>query len=247
MVWRDFSTRYRGSLLGALWPFIHPIGHLLLYTFVFCVVLKVRFGTDASTSNFALYLMSGLLAWGAMSEAFARSTTCILEVPNLVKRVVFPVEAIPVVVAISAVMTQIVGTTMLLICAAIYQRAIHESLLFLPFIMASQLIFTIGFSWLLAAVGVYVRDLRHIMSLVLSAWMYTTPIVYPASALPPKLHFLLWINPVAGIVSDYRRIVLEGLAPNWPVFACYTVVGLILFFSGYYFFMSAKRTFADVM
>lgn len=247
MVWRDFSTRYRGSLLGALWPFIHPIGHLLLYTFVFCVVLKVRFGTDASTSNFALYLMSGLLAWGAISEALARSTTCILEVPNLVKRVVFPVEAIPVVVSMSGLITQIVGTTMLVVCAVVYQRTVHESLLFLPLVMASQLIFTIGLSWLLSGVGVYVRDLRHIMSLALSAWMYTTPIVYPASALPAKLQFILWINPVAGIVSDYRRIVLEGVAPDWASFACYTSVALVLFFSGYYFFMSAKRTFADVM
>ncbi|MCC7528309.1 MAG: ABC transporter permease, partial [Candidatus Melainabacteria bacterium] len=79
MVSRDFKGRYRGSLLGALWPLIQPVGHLLLYTFVFCVVLKVRFGQDTSTSNFALYLMSGLLAWGAISESFARATTCILE------------------------------------------------------------------------------------------------------------------------------------------------------------------------
>lgn len=247
MIWRDFSTRYKGSLLGALWPFIHPMGHLLLYTFVFCIVLKVRFGSDASTSNFALYLMSGLLAWGAISEALARSTTCILEVPNLVKKVVFPLEVIPLVVSVSALLTQIGGTLILTLCACIYQKTVHASLLYLPVLMASQLLFTVGLCWLLSASGVYLRDLRHLMSLVLSAWMYTTPIVYPASALPKSLTFLLWINPVAGMVGDYRRVVLMGVAPDWASFACYTTIGLILFLAGYRFFMGAKRSFADVM
>lgn len=247
MVSRDFKGRYRGSLLGALWPLIHPVGHLLLYTFVFCIVLKVRFGTDGSTSNFALYLMSGLLAWGAISESFARATTCILEVPNLVKRVVFPLEVVPIVVAVSSAATQVGGMLILMACAIIYQGALHASLLYVPLIAASQLIFTIGLSWLLASVGVYVRDMRHFITLALSAWMYMTPIVYPASALPDKLKFLTWINPVAGIVTDYRRVILEGQPPDFTHFALYTSVGVVLLFAGYYFFMKTKKTFADVM
>jgi lipopolysaccharide transport system permease protein len=247
MVVRDFQGRYRGSLLGALWPLIHPVGHLLLYTFVFCVVLKVRFGTDASTGNFSLYLMSGLLAWGAISESLSRSTTCILEVPNLVKRVVFPVEVIPIVVALSSVATQIGGLIILFACAAIYQGSVHASTLYLPLVMLPQILFTVGFSWILASLGVYIRDIRHVMSLALSVWMYMTPIVYPASALPENLKFVLWINPVAGMVGDYRRILLEGKAPEPASYAIYAAVSLVLFVAGYYFFMNTKRSFADVM
>lgn len=247
MVKRDFQSRYRGSLLGALWPLIHPVGHLLLYTFVFCVVLKVRFGQDGSTGNFALYLMSGLLAWGAISESLARSTTCVLEVPNYVKRVVFPVEIIPLVVAISALTTQLGGMLILSLCAGVYQQSLHASLLYIPMIMLPQIMFMVGLSWILASLGVYVRDIRHLMSLALSAWMYMTPIVYPASALPENLRFLIWINPVAGMVGDYRRVMLEGKAPDFGIFAVYSAVSIVLFFAGYYFFMKTKRSFADVM
>ncbi len=247
MISRDFKGRYRGSLLGALWPVIQPLGHLLLYTFVFCVVLKVRFGADTSTSNFALYLMSGLLAWGAISESFARSTTCILEMPNLVKRVVFPLEIIPIVVAFSSAATQVGGLLILVLCAVIYQGGVHQSLLFLPLIALPQLLFTVGLGWILASLGVFVRDMRHLITLALSAWMYVTPIVYPASALPENLKFLTWINPVAGIVGDYRRVILEGRLPEFGQYAFYTSISLVLFFFGYYFFMKTKRSFADVM
>ncbi len=247
MVARDFHGRYRGSLLGTLWPLIQPVGHLLIYTFVFCVVLKVRFGTDTSTSNFALYLMSGLLAWGAISESLARSTTCILEVPNLVKRVVFPLEVIPIVVAVAAAATQVGGMLILVLCAAVYQGALHQSLLFLPLIALSQILFTVGLSWIFASLGVYVRDMRHLIALALSVWMYMTPIVYPASALPENLKFLLWINPVAGFVTDYRHVILEGKLPDLMQYGFYTSVSLVVFFCGYYFFMKTKRSFSDVM
>ncbi len=247
MVSRDFKGRYRGSLLGALWPLIQPVGHLLLYTFVFCVVLKVRFGADTSTGNFALYLMSGLLAWGAISESIARATTCILEVPNLVKRVVFPLEIIPIVIALSAAATQLGGLSILVLCAVVYQGGVHQSLLFLPLIALPQILFTVGLSWILASLGVFVRDMRHLITLALSAWMYMTPIVYPASALPANLKFLLWINPVAGFVSDYRRVILEGQLPDFWQYASYSLVSVFLFFFGYYFFMKTKRSFADVM
>ncbi len=247
MISRDFKGRYRGSMLGALWPVIQPVGHLLLYTFVFCIVLKVRFGADSSTSNFALYLMSGLLAWGAISESLARATTCILEMPNLVKRVVFPLEVIPIVVAVSSAATQVGGLLILVLCAVVYQGGVHQSLLFLPLIVVPQLLFTVGLSWILASLGVFVRDMRHFITLALSVWMYMTPIVYPASALPANLKFLTWINPVAGIVSDYRRVILEGRFPDFGQYAFYTSMSLLLFFVGYYFFMKTKRSFADVM
>ncbi|MDP3507658.1 MAG: ABC transporter permease [Candidatus Melainabacteria bacterium] len=247
MVKRDCLGRYKGSLLGLLWPLINPFGHLLLYTFLFCIVLKVKLGTSASTSNFALYLMAGLLPWGAFAEALARSSTVILEHPNLVKRVVFPLQILPLVTVLSAFFTEAIAFTILLTGVLIYNHGLPASLIFLPLIIISQLLLTAGISWFVASLSVYIRDIRHLMALGLSAWMYSTPIVYPATALPEQIQFILWINPMAGIVLDYRRVVLEGLPPDWLHYGVYTAVALVVCLIGFKFFEATKKSFADVM
>lgn len=247
MVYRDLLGRYKGSIMGAFWPVINPLGHLLLYTFIFNCILQVKFGNNPSTSNFALYLMAGLIPWGGFSEAIARAPTIILEVPNLVKKVVFPLEILPLVLTISSLLSQGIAITLLILAELLYAHSIHRSLIFLPLIIASQLLLTSGLSWFLASLGVYIRDLRHAMALSLSAWMYATPIVYPATKFPPNLSFLVWINPLAGIVGDYRRVLLEGRQPDWPLFAVYTSMGLLAYILGYLFFCKTKRSFADVI
>ncbi|HEY9676763.1 MAG TPA: ABC transporter permease [Drouetiella sp.] len=247
MVHRDFIGRYKGSLLGAFWPLINPIGHLVLYTFLFCIVLKVKFGGVDSTANFALYLMAGLLPWSCLAESLARSTTTILESPNLVKRVVFPLQILPVVLVVSSLMSELVAFSILFVATTFTLHKVNATILFLPLILTSQILFTGGLSCFLASLGVYIRDIRHLMALALSAWMYATPIVYPASALPENLRFLIYINPMAGIVTDYRRVLLEGNSPDWPVFASYTVVAVIAWVLGYGFFQKTKKSFADIM
>lgn len=247
MVRRDLLGRYRGSLLGSFWPLINPAGHLLLYTFLFSVVLKVKFGDTPGTGNFALCLMTGLIPWGAFAESIARSTTVILENPNLVKRVVFPLEILPLVTVISSFFSQGLALLILVAAVVISLGTVHASFVYLPLISASLLIFTCGVSWFLSSLGVFVRDTRHFMSLALSAWMYGTPIVYPESALPESFRWISIMNPMSGIVSDYRRVLLEGLPPDWSRFATYTLVGLVAWFAGYYFFSKTKKTFIDVM
>jgi lipopolysaccharide transport system permease protein len=247
MVHRDLLGRYKGSLMGAFWPIINPLGHLLLYTFVFNLVLHVRFGTDASTANFALYLMSGLLPWGAFSEAIARSPICILAAPNLVKRVVFPTEILPLVVVFSSVLSQVLALGILVLASVAYTHAIPTALIYLPLVLFSQILFTAGLAWLFASLGVFLRDLGHAISLGLSVWMYATPIVYPATSLPPSFHFLLWINPMSGIVADYRRILLQNLPPDWTTYCVYSAAAVAMWFIGFAFFAKTKRSFADVM
>lgn len=247
MVRRDCIGRYKGSLLGLLWPLINPLGHLLLYTFLFCVVLKVKLGTSANTSNFALYLMAGMLPWGAFAESLARSSTVILEHPNLVKRVVFPLQILPLVTVLSALFTEAIAFSMLLVGVAIYNHGLPASLIFLPLIVLSQILLTAGITWFVASLSVYIRDISHLIALGLSAWMYGTPIVYPATALPQNFQFLLWVNPMAGIVLDYRRVVLEGLPPDWPHYGVYTAMAIVLCLFGFKFFEATKKSFADVM
>jgi lipopolysaccharide transport system permease protein len=247
MVKRDLLGRYRGSVMGLFWTILNPLGQLLLYTFVFSVILKVRFGVSGGTTNFALYLMAGLLPFTAIAESLMRAVSVIAEHPNLVKRVVFPLEILSFSVVCSALISECVGIAILIVIAACMGYWPHATIVFLPLILASQFLFVAGFSWLLASLGVYLTDLRHIMPLALSMWMYSSPIVYPASALPENFKFLLWINPVAGIVDDTRRVLLEGRMPDWQTFATYTGIGIAFWFFGYFFFNKAKRSFADVM
>lgn len=247
MVKRDLIGRYRGSLLGCFWPLINPAGHLLLYTFLFSVVLKVKFGDSPSTSNFALYLMTGLIPWGAFSEAIARSTTVILENPNLVKRVVFPLETLPMVAVLSSFCSQMAALVILFLGATIYLGNVHASVLYLPIITLPLLMLSAGISWFLGSLGVYVRDTKHFILLALSAWMYATPIVYPEKALPSEFAWLSMINPMSGIVCDYRRVLLEGVGPDWPRFAIYSSMALVAWFVGYFFFSKTKKTFIDIM
>lgn len=248
MVKRDFVGRYKGSLLGAVWPLLNPLGHMLLYTFLFGIVLQVRFGgAGTGTSNFALYMMCGFLPYIAMSEAISNATTKILEEPNLVKRVVFPLQILPFVVTISGFMSGIISLAIVVVFAAFQIHTIHPTVLLLPMVVIPHFLFTAGFAWFISALGVFVRDCKHFMALALSAWMYATPIVYPADRLPEEWRWLSWVNPISGMISDYRHLILEGKIPEFVPYVSYSVVAILFCAGGFYFFHKTKDSFADVM
>ncbi len=248
LVKRDQTSRYRGSLLGRLWPLVHPLGQLLIYTFVFAIVLKIRFADNGSgTSSFAVYFMAGLIPWSIFSESLSRSSTVILENPNLVTKVVFPTEILPLVNVFSALSTQFLATAVLFVCASVYLGKINPTILMLPLLAVPLVCFTAGLSWFLASLGVYIRDTRHIVALALQAGMYATPILYPSSKVPEAYRWILAINPLAGIVDDFRAILLAGHMPDWSSYAHYTIISLLACFGGLYFFLKTKKSFADVM
>lgn len=247
MVKRDMLGRYKGSVVGLFWTIINPIGHLLLYTFVFSIVLKVSFNGNASTSNFAAYLMTGILPWTFLSDSLGRAVASITEQPNLVKRVVFPLEVLPLAVSISSLASLTLGLSILILIICLTSHTLPWTLCFVPVLMASQFLFITGLCWLSASLGVYLPDLKHMLTLGLSIWMYLTPIVYPSTAFPKNLQFLTWINPCAGVIEDYRRVILQGVMPHWQMFAVYTAIGALTWVAGYYFFRKTKRSFADVV
>ncbi len=244
---RDISARYRGSLLGRLWPLVHPLGQLLIYSFVFSIVLKIKFAESSSVGSFAIYFMAGLIPWSVFAESSSRSTTSILENPNLVSKVVFPLEVLPLVNVFSAFSTQFLASIILLIAATIYIGKIQATVLYLPLIVFALLSFSAGLSWFLASMGVFLRDTRHLVSLALQAGMYATPILYPAKSVPLEYKWVLLINPMAGIVEDFRRTLLEGLPPDWLRFVTYETVSILVALGGLWFFLKTKRSFADVM
>jgi lipopolysaccharide transport system permease protein len=145
------------------------------------------------------------------------------------------------------VLSQAIAAGLLITVELFSTGKLSWHMIFLLPVLVSQMLFTAGVCWLLASLGVYIRDLKHVMALALSAWMFATPIVYPASKFPANLQFLLWINPLAGIVSDYRRIIIERQYPDWHFFLAYTSIGIVFCLIGFAFFYKTKRSFADIM
>ncbi len=247
MVGRDLALRYRGSIFGIFWSLLNPLAMLALYTFVFSVILKVKFGVNGGTSAFALYLFCGMLPWLAFSEGVSRSTSVIIENTNLVKKVVFPLEILPLNVVLAAVVTQGIGTLVLLAAVLIKGVPISWTWLLAPLLLIPQLCWTLGIGWLLASMGVFVRDVGQFIGLALTAWMFMTPIMYPETMIPAKYQALMNLNPLAVIIHGYRKFILEGQLPSWRPILFTTVLGALVFLLGYAWFLKTKKGFADVL
>ncbi len=247
LVRRELSNRYRGSFIGLAWSIITPAVMIIIFTIIFSGIFKARFGSEGGHFNFAVYLFCGLLPWIAFSEGIQRATSSIVENVNLVKRVVFPIEALPVNVALTALIQQLLGTVVLLVANLLLAQALHLTALLLPLLLIPQLLATIGLGWLMASLGVFIRDLPQFNQLLLMAWLYLTPIFYPEEIIPPQYHWLINFNPLAPLIRSYRRILLEGRLPDWRGLGFTLVFAAVCFVFGYWWFERTKKAFADIL
>jgi lipopolysaccharide transport system permease protein len=244
---RDIRGRYINSALGLWWAVIQPLALLALYTFVFSRVMSIRFNENAGTGEFALYLFCGLLPWLAVSDALTRSSSVLLEQTPLIKKVVFPSEILPVHLVLSALVVELVGLAVFLGIVIVGGRLPGWSLLALPIVVALQFVFMTGLAWLLATFAVYLRDVRQVVGLVLTLWMFLTPIVYPASIVPARYQWVLDVNPMTTIVDTYRAALLDDRMPGLVPLALFAGIAFTVFVSGHWVFMRSKRTFADLL
>ena len=244
---REISARYKGSVLGIVWAVLTPIVTIATLTLIFAGIFGARFSLSSSGWEFALYLFCGLLPWGAFSEAVQASSQKIVSQANLVKRVVFPLEILPVAQTLASLANQLFGTVALLIMALIIQRTIHPSVLWLPVLIAPQLLITFGAAWLVASLGVFLRDIVQGIALLLLVWMYLTPIFYPETIVPERFRPFINANPFTHLVRSYRQIMLEGRAPDWRGLAYFTGFALVTFIFGYWWFARTRKNFADVI
>jgi lipopolysaccharide transport system permease protein len=250
MVQRDILARYRGSFGGALWTFLNPLLLMLTYFFVFGIVLGQRFGADRSRFGFVLYLLAGMLPWLAFAEAVGRSPQVILEHRNFVKKLVFPIETLPVNIVISGAVTEAFGLLVFLVVLLFARGAIPWTLVWLPAVLIPQLLLTAGLCWFLAALGVFVRDLTQIMGFLLTLWFFLTPICYPEPApgqIPEALARVLRMNPIHVLVRAYRAILLEHQPPHLFALAVLWIVSGAVALFGFAWFYRLRKSFADVV
>jgi lipopolysaccharide transport system permease protein len=244
---RMLVARYRGSALGLLWALLTPAVMIGVFTFLFAGVFGARFNEGGTPLEYALYLFCGLLPWTAFSETLQQSSGIVVAHANLVKRVVFPLEALPVAQALAALAAQLFGTAALVVATLLVRHELHATILWLPVLLVPQLLLTLGGAWLVASLGVFIRDTAQVLGLVLMAWLYLTPIIYPEQVVPARFRPALELNPLTPLVRSYRRAVLEGAQPDWRGLVYTTVFALAAFLLGYWWFARTRKNFADVI
>jgi lipopolysaccharide transport system permease protein len=244
---RELVARYKGSVLGIVWALLTPVVMIAIFTFIFAEIFGARFGSSNSSWDYALYLFCGLLPWTMFQETVQQSATVIVSHANLVKRVVFPLETLPIALTLTSLINQLFGAVALLIGIVVIRHELHASLVWLPVLIIPQVVLTLGAAWLIASLGVFLRDTTQGVALLLMAWMFLTPIIYPESAVPARYRSFTSANPFTALVRSYRRILLEGLAPDWPSLLYFTAWAVVMFGFGYWWFAKSRKNFADVI
>lgn len=250
MTKREVIARYRGSLFGLLWSFVTPMLMLAIYTFVFSVVFKVRLEqTDSIDSQFefALLLFAGLIVFNLFSECLSRAPTLILNNTNYVKRIIFPLEILPWVTLGAALFHAGISYLILFAFLAAIGQTVYWTVLLLPVVLLPFLLLIMGLSWLLASVGVYLRDIGQVIGLMLTMLLFMSPIFYPASALPESVRDYLFLNPLTFIIEQSRAVILFGRLPQWHGMVIYYAVGLFTAWAGLFWFQKTRKGFADVI
>lgn len=249
MTKREVIGRYRGSLMGILWSFLNPIFMLAVYTFVFSYVFKSRWGASTSDSKteFAILLFTGLIIHGLFSECVNRAPSLILGNVNYVKKVVFPLEVLPWVAMGATVFHTGVSILVLLTFYFSINLSLPWTLVFLPLLLFPLVLLTMGLSWFLASLGVYLRDVGQIIGLVSTSMLFLSPVFYPVSALPPEYRPLLHLNPLTFMIEQAREVMIWGRMPDWQGLAIYTACSLAVAWAGFFWFQKTRRGFADVL
>ena len=244
---RDLLARYKGSAMGVLWSVVHPFVMLLLYTMVFSTILRVRVGPAEGTSIFAIYVFCGMLPWNAFQEGMSRSAGVILEHANLIKRTIFPAEVLPVYVVASGLVNELIGLGILMAAVLLTAKTLSPAIIWLPVILLLQGAFTLGLAWIMAALNVFLRDVGQILGMVLTFWMFLTPIFYPASLVPRSLEWILVVNPMVWLVEAYRSVILRGESPSLGTFLALAICSAAAFVGGRLLFQRLQGAFADVI
>jgi lipopolysaccharide transport system permease protein len=247
---REISARYRGSVMGLLWSLFTPILMLCIYTFVFNYVFKARWPiqtSDGGVVNFAMVLFLGLLVHGMIAEILVRSPKLILDNVNFVKKVVFPLEILPWVVLLGALFNFVIGFLLLLALVFWELQQLPVTVLLLPIVLLPFMLMLVGLSWLLTALGVYLRDIQHISGTLATLLLFVSPVFYSVTILPESLQLIISFNPITVIVEATRSIVIYGQAPDFKVLGIYTIAATAMAGLGYTTFSRMRRGFADVV
>jgi ABC-type polysaccharide/polyol phosphate export permease len=266
---RDLKGRYIGSTMGFFWSIIFPLVNLAIYSFVFRLVLKTRWSDQQPEEQTVLLMFAGIVIWSAFAEAVARTTTTLVENSNLIQKVVFPSEILPVYLGISSWVNMCIGLVFVLVGVVwlgyvdplaaptkpanpgdpeYMPLALGASLVLLPALFALQYVFALGLGYFLSALNLFIRDVSHLIGVVLMVWMFSTPIFYPAVLVErANYDWVLAFNPMYWLIEAYRAVLVFGQWPDPALLARFAIVAAATFLLGTSFFSKSKQRFPDLL
>ncbi len=249
MTKREVIGRYKGSIMGIMWSFINPLFMLSVYTFVFSVVFKARWGTNGgeNKAQFAMVLFVGMIVHGLFAEVLNRAPSLIVSNVNFVKKVLFPLEVLPVVTMAASLFQAFVNLVVLQIAYLLFNGSINWTVVFIPIVLLPLVLVTLGFGWIMASLGVFLRDVEQTMVIVTMVMMFLSPVFYPLSALPENLRPWIMANPLTFIIEQSRDVLIWGRQPDLLGITAYTFVATGVVWLGYAWFQKTRQGFADVL
>ncbi len=249
MAWREVVGRYKGSVMGLLWSFITPVLMLVVYTFVFSVVFKAKWGVggEESQTTFAVVLFVGLIVHGLLAEVLNRAPGLILSNVNYVKKVVFPLEILPVISLMAALFHSVTSLTVLLYAMVAINGYLPWTIVFIPMVLLPFATLILGFAWILASLGVFIRDIGQAMGIVTTVMLFMSTVFFPLSAMPEKYHPFILANPLTFIIEQARQVLIFGHQPNWLGLGIYMLIAIFTVWIGFGWFQKTRKGFADVL
>jgi lipopolysaccharide transport system permease protein len=246
---RELRARYKGSALGFAWNFVIPLMQLVVFWILFGVLFGLRPTTATGEQPYAIFLFVGLLPWTFLSSALLAGAGSIVGNAAIVKRVNLPVQLLPAASVLSALMNFLVSLLVLFAVLVVFGPRHPEGLVYLPLLVLVQLVMNLGLAYLVAGLNVYFRDVEHILGIVLLAWYFLTPVLFPISMLGerPRELFLMYLNPMTGVIVGYQRALLDGLPPEWGPLgysALFAAGGFVL---GFWAFTRLKDDFESAL
>lgn len=249
MIKREVMGRYKGSVMGLAWSFFNPIFMLVVYTFVFSVVFKSRWGVggEESKTQFAVVLFVGMIVHGLFAEVLNRAPSLILSNVNYVKKVVFPLEILPVIAMGAALFHSLISVGVLLAAFTLFNGYLQWTTVFAPVVLLPLVILVLGLAWILASLGVFLRDVGQTIGIITTVIMFLSPVFYPVTALPEEYRPIIMANPLTFIIEQAREVLIWGRMPDWMGLGGYNLVSVAIAWGGYAWFQKTRKGFADVL
>lgn len=245
LVSKDIRSRYKGSVLGFAWNFAIPLLQLLVFWVLMSVIIKM---TSPGDYPFAIFLFTGLLPWNFLANSLTGGAMSVVGNANLVKKIYFPLQVLPLTTVVSEFVSMMLGMIVLGVVVLAFGVGFGWQLMLLPLPFAVQLLFILGLTYFFASAEVFYRDVQHILGIIVMAWMYLTPILYPISRIADKGSLAdigIHLNPMTGIITAYQSIVLDHAQPDWPWFAYSTAAAALIFMIGFAVFNRSKYRFEE--
>lgn len=248
LIVRETEARYKSTMLGLLWLVMTPLLMLSVYAFVFSSILKAKWPNSSDSEfEFAIILYCGLIVFTLFADVLNKAPYLILENTNYVKKVIFPVEILPIVALGSALIQALISYAILLIFCLFYYASLHWTIIFFPLILLPFLLLLSGLSLMLSALGVFIRDIGQMVSVVVTGSMFVSPLFFPLTALPEGIRPYIYLNPVTFIIQQMREVIIWGHLPDWSGFLLYLSASIVIALGGYLFFIKTRKGFSDVL